>query len=100
MEDRPALAQVLAELVRVDQVAIVSDRQAAARVLHHKGLGILELAYTGGRVAHLSDRQTPWNLGEGFGGENLGPQPHLPMGMVAFSIPGYDTRRPLAAILQ
>ena len=55
LEDRPGADQLVTQLVGVDQVAVVGDRDLAVRAVDQERLGVLELALARGRVARVAD---------------------------------------------
>ena len=56
LEDRALLDEIVAQLVRVDDVAVVAERDLAVRAVDQDRLGVQQLALAGGRVAHVADR--------------------------------------------
>ena len=59
LEDRAAADELVAQLARVDQVAVVGDGDLAVRAVDQDRLRVLELALAGGRVARVADREVP-----------------------------------------
>ena len=55
LEDRAAADQLVAQLARVDEVAVVADGDLAVRAVDEERLGVLELALAGGRIARVAD---------------------------------------------
>ena len=58
----PLLAQALLEVVGVDEVAVVRERDAE-RVVHVEGLRLRRARRAGGRVAHMADANVAGELG-------------------------------------
>jgi hypothetical protein len=59
----PLLAQALLEVVGVDEVAVVRERDAE-RVVHVEGLRLRRARRAGGRVAHMADADVAGELGD------------------------------------
>ena len=57
LEDRSLPHEVVAQLARVDEVAVVAERDLAVRAVDQDRLRVEQLALAGGRVADVADRQ-------------------------------------------
>ena len=62
LEDRAARLELGAELFGVREVAVVADRERAARVVDGDGLRVLDVRAAGRRVAHVADGDAPGEL--------------------------------------
>jgi hypothetical protein len=78
----------------------VREGQAAARVLNHQWLTILERGRTRGRVAVVADRRRAFEPAEYFSIENIGDQTHAAMRNQRLAIGRDDARGFLTAMLQ
>ena len=91
--------QLVVELDRVDQVAVVAQRHHAA-VVPVDRLGVLPAAVAGGRVAHVADRHLAGERLQAALVEDLGDQPDVALGGDVAALGGRDAGRLLAAVLE
>jgi hypothetical protein len=92
LEDRAIFFQAHAQLVGVDQVAVVGDGQRAARVIDRDRLRVLDHRVAGGGVAHVPDGGEAGEVLEALGGEDLVDVPHLPHPAEAIAVGRNDAR--------
>ena len=59
LEDRAVADELVAQLARVDEVAVVGDGDLAVGAVDQERLRVLELALAGGRVARVADGEVP-----------------------------------------
>ena len=98
-EPQASLAQVVVELDRVGQIAVVGERDLPTVVAPH-GLAVLPRATAGGGVADVADRHV---AGEGLElllVEDLGDQPRLAEGCDVATLAAGDSRGLLTAVLE
>ena len=55
LEDRSLLDELVAQLARVDEVAVVTERNLPVRAVDQDRLGVRQLALAGRRIAHVAD---------------------------------------------
>src|SRR5690606_1283253 len=95
------LAHPLRQLGGVDQVAVVAERDAAARVRGlERRLGVLPPAATGGGVATVTDGDVAFQRGQHLLVEDLGDQPEVLEDHDLRAVAHRDARGFLAAMLQ
>ena len=100
LEDRALRLQGGAQLLRVDEVAVVRHRDRPGRALEHERLGVLDERLAGRGIARVADRCFARHAGERRGVEVVGDQPH---GLVDLDLAGLergDACRLLPAVLQ
>ncbi len=104
-ERHAARRQLVVQLDRVDEVAVVGERELATgpvgalRALHR--LGVLPRVRPGGGVAHVADRKLPGERAQVVLGEHLAHEPQLAAGHDVAAVVGRrDPRRLLAAVLE
>src|SRR5690606_10332276 len=68
LEDCASLDEVALQMVRVRDVAVVRDREAAARKIGEERLDVTQAGAAGGRIAHVADGHLALELGKRFGG--------------------------------
>ena len=90
----------LLELVGVDQVAVVAERDGAAVAGAERRLGVLPRAGAGGGVAAVADRDVADQAGEGRLVEDLRDQAHVLVDQDLTAVADRDAGRLLAAVLQ
>ena len=95
----PCSRQLVVELDRVDQVAVVGEGDRAA-VVPVDGLGVLPAAAAGGRVAHVPDRHVAGERPQAALVEDLGDQAEVALGGDVAALAGRDAGRFLAAVLE
>ena len=95
----PALAQLVVELDRVGQVAVVGERHLAAVVAPDR-LRVLPRAAAGGRVADVADRHVAVERPQLLLVEDLGDEPGVAQGGDVAALAGGDPGRLLAAVLE
>ena len=98
-ERDPALAQLVVELDRVGQVAVVGERDLAAVVAPDR-LRVLPRAAAGGRVADVADRHVAVERAQLLLVEDLGDEPGVAQGGDVAALAGGDPGRLLAAVLE
>ena len=76
LEDRALTHELIAQLVRVHQVAIVGDGNLPVPALDQERLCIGEAALTRRRIAHVTDRHRPGHLREHRRVEHVGHMAH------------------------
>jgi hypothetical protein len=99
LEDRASGLEAGAQLVGVDQVAVVGDGDRAARVVEQERLGVAQLGAAGGRVAGVADGRAPGQAGQGLLVEDVGDQAHADVAAQAL-VAGDQPGGLLAAVLQ
>ena len=77
LEDRSLLNQLVAQLARVHDVAVVAERDLAVRAVDQDRLRVEQLALARRRIAHVSDRQRSGQAGQRFAVEDVGDVAHL-----------------------
>jgi hypothetical protein len=100
LKNGAALAEFLAQLHRVDDVAIVGHGDAALVAGDGERLGVEESRIAGGRIARVTDGESAGQLVQHIAGEDLG---HVAHGLVAVeisAIAGADASALLAAMLE
>ena len=70
--------QLRPETTRIDQITVMGDGDLSATALHRDGLGVLDRAGTGRRVAHMPDRPRACEILEVLLPKHLPHQPHAP----------------------
>ena len=95
----PALAQLVVELDRVGQVAVVGERDLAPVVAPDR-LRVLPRAAAGGRVADVADRHVAVERPQLLLVEDLGDEPGVAQRGDVAALAGGDPGRLLAAVLE
>ena len=104
-ERNAALQQLVVQLQRIDQIAVVRQRDLPARAVRalralHR-LGVLPRVGSRRRVAHVPDRQLPRQRAQVVLAEHLAHQPQLAArDDMPAAVRRGDARRLLAAVLQ
>ena len=94
-------AQLLAQLGRVDEVAVVRQQERTDRgVLEQHRLRVGEPGAAGGAVARVADGDVAVEVVERLLVEDLGHQPHLLDHVHLVAVADPDARRLLAAVLE
>ena len=96
----PCSSQLLAQLLGVDEVAVVRDRQAAAAVLDDERLRVLQQRLARGRVAVVADRRRAFELADDVLVEDVGHQPQAAVRNEEVVLRRDDAGGFLAAMLQ
>ncbi len=99
-EDRALGLEPLAQLDRVDQVAVVPDRHRPARVVDRDRLGVLLGRVARRRVADVPDGRDARQVLEPVGGEDVVDVPHLPHRPQLVAVGRDDPSRLLPAVLE
>ena len=99
-EDGSLADEFVAQLLRVDEVAVVADGDLAVRAVDQEGLRVLELALSGGRVADVPDRRRPEQPGEGPLVERVRDVAHLARGAEPLAVARDDAGALLPAVLE
>ena len=100
LEHRAARLQPLAQLGKIHQVAVVRDRDSAARIFDDQRLAIFDGGGTSGRVAVVPDGAGAFELAQHVLVEDVGDQSHPAMGDERLAVGRYDASRFLPAMLQ
>ena len=100
LEDRSAVYQLLSQLTRVDEVAVVRHGDLSVRAVDEKRLSVLQLALAGRRVTGVPDRQVARQFLERRLAERLGHLPHRARGAHAFAVSRDDPGALLASMLE
>ncbi len=100
LEDRPLALELGAEIVGVRKVAVVADRERAARIIDSERLRVLQMRATGGGVAHVADRHAAGELREVLFAEDVLNEAHRSMGVELRAVARDDAGRLLPAMLQ
>ena len=90
---------MILQLLRVDEVAVVGDRDLAVRAVDEDGLRVGQAALTGGRIAVVADGGMPGQRGESVGREDVGDIPHVLGDDDAMAVGGGDAGALLPAML-
>ena len=98
-ERDPALAQLVVELDRVGQVAVVGERHLAPVVAPDR-LRVLPRAAAGRRVADVADRHVAVERAQLLLVEDLGDEPGVAQGRDVPALAAGDAGRLLAAVLE
>ena len=100
LEPRAGRAQLVAQLARVHQVAVLADGDARDPGRADQRLRVLPARRARGRVAHVPDGRLAAEAGEGALVEDLRDQSHVPDGRDLAVIGHGDAGALLAAVLQ
>ena len=95
----PEVFQLFPQDLGVDQVPIMADRDGTVGILHDEGLGILDMALSGGRIAVVPDGAGPVEPLDNILLENVSDQTHLAVRDQHLAIRGDDTRGFLTTVL-
>src|SRR5215469_1521576 len=94
------MLELRADIVGVDNVAVVRQRDFSLAALHANRLRVQQRRIAGGRVAGMSDGKRTRKSSKTLAGEDIGDQSHGLMQLDAFAIRRSNTRRLLPAMLQ
>ena len=102
MEDRALRHQFGAQRVGVGQVAVMGNRQPAARQVGKHGLDIGGAGTAGGGIAVVADGEPAAQIAGGLriAAEGVAHQPHVTFGNELTLVVRDNARRFLAAMLQ
>ncbi len=93
-------AELLGELERVGEVAVVPEREAGVADRAVDGLGVAPAARPGGAVAHVADGEVAFERGDAAFVEHLGDQAHVLRHGDGLAVAHRDAGRLLAPVLQ
>ena len=93
LENRAARLQPVAELGEIHQVAVMRDRNSAARIFNDQRLAILDGGRAGGRVAIVPDGAGAFEFAQHVLVEDVGDQSHPAMRDQRFAVGRDDTGR-------
>ena len=99
LEDRSEPDQVVLQLLRVDQVAVVRDRDLPVRAVDEDRLRVGQAAVAGRGVARVADGGVPGERGQALGREDVGDIPHVLGDDHAMTVRGGDAGALLPAVL-
>src|SRR4026207_1303635 len=100
LENRAVTNEIVAELARVYQVAVVRDRNLTVRAIDEERLRIGQPAFTCGRVAGVPDGKMPGQIMKRLLVEGIRHMPHRTHRPDARAIGGDDAGALLAAMLE
>ncbi len=100
LENRSLEDQPIAQFLRVDQVAVVTDGDLAVRAVDQDRLRVLEAAFAGCGVANVPDRARAGQRRKGFFGEIVGDIAHGLVHPQAVAVGCRDADAFLAAMLE
>src|SRR5579872_5730866 len=101
LEDAAAPHQTVAQLIRVGEVAVVADRQAAEGEIGEQRLHVAQRDLAGGGIADVTDcRMSRQPTDDVLGTEILADETEAAMGVKLLAVVGDDSGRFLAAMLQ
>ena len=101
LEQTALVLQILAQQARIDDVAVVGQREIARVVTEQKRLHVLDTAASGGRIAHMADGRISLERRQFRLVEHLGHQSAaLDAAESSPFVDGHDTRALLSAVLQ
>ena len=101
LEQTALVLQILAQQGRIDDVAVVGQREIARVVTEQKRLHVLDATASGGRIAHMADGRISLERRQFRLVEHLGHQSAaLDAAESSPFVDGHDTRTLLSAVLQ
>ena len=100
LEDGAPPDEVVAQLARVDEIAVVANRDLPMRTVDEDGLSVRELALAGRRVAHVADCRRSGQLGQRFAVEGIGDVAHRARHTHLLGVGRRNPRAFLSAVLQ
>ena len=100
LEDRAVADELVAQLARVDEIAVVRDGDLSVRAVDQERLRVLELALAGRRVARVADGRCGRQRLERRLVERLGDLAHAARTRIRFAVGGGDAGALLAAVLE
>jgi hypothetical protein len=99
LEYRTRVLQLLPQLQRIDEIAVVRHAERPFGVIDEERLRVLQDARAGGRIAHVADRGGTLELREDVLAEHVADQPHMLVDAEPARVVGADAARLLAAML-
>ena len=100
LKDRALADQLVAELAGVHQIAVVTNRDLAMGTVNQNRLRVRELAFAGGRVANVPDRDRSGQVRQLVVVESFRDVAHRPRDADLLQIGGGDPGTLLPAVLQ
>ena len=100
LENRALGLEFLAQLRRVDQIAVVHQRQRPHASHHHHRLGVGHHTGTGGRISGVADRPETGEPLQGVRVEDVRHLPHAPFDLHLAVVPDGQTATLLPPMLQ
>ena len=100
LEDRALPHEIVAQLTRVHDVAVVTKSDLPVRAINQDRLRIQQLALSGRRVAHVTDRHWPRQRRQRLAVEDIRDVAHGARDAHLRSVRGRDAGALLAAMLQ
>ena len=85
---------------RIDNIAVIPDRDGIGPDAEDEGLDIHPAAGTGGRIAVVTDGNVAAQLAEGIFIKDLGDQAHIAVELDFLAVGSCDTGAFLAAVLE
>src|SRR5262249_7001627 len=92
--------EVVAQLARIDEIAVAADGDLSVRAVDQNRLRVRELALAGGRIAHVADRERPRQLRERLAVERVGNVSHRARHANLLAVRRGDAGALLTAVLQ
>ena len=77
LENRPQANEMIAQLLRVDQIAVVGDRNLPVHAVDQDRLRVVQLAVAGGGIAGVADRRRARQRGQPIRVEDIGDIAHV-----------------------
>ena len=100
LKDGATPHEVVAQLARVDEIAVVANRDLPVRTIDEDRLGIGKLALARRRVANVADRRRSGQLCECFAVEGIGDIAHRARHAHVLTVGRCNSRAFLPAVLQ
>ena len=100
LEDRTLTDELVAEVVRVCEVAVVADAELAVRAIDQEGLCVRKPALPSGRIADVPDRRVPRQLRQRLPVEDVGHVAHRLVDTDERTVRGRNARALLSPVLQ
>ena len=96
----PCAHELVAQLVGVDQIAVVADGDLTVRAIDQNRLRVGEPAFAGGRIADVSDGDVTWQLRRASARRRRPRRSPSPRHADLAAVGGGDARALLTAMLQ